>query len=373
MSRFMHCPVTKLVSHNAKLKLARVLLALHSPYFGRINKQPCLPCKLAPQHIWQAHCWLFYFGSQHPSQSMSDHCFVITAYNVSCGCSCTCQQTNLQSFSSGDSLHHRSGSELSLVSCDCRHMRAARLCAEEAHGVWRRVCRGVSRLAWLRVSYVVWRTLSACHHCKADHAVVYLIIAFCTRHHVLSGACQGFLSNGRESVPTLYLVNRMAIALLCCLRPQSDSLIKLLMSAHVFLFRCIYSERSIPEQDAAHHDVMPYCLFWPSLLYLRLAYCLAWLSKSPVLHRWNATKPDITWERFQENKKKELLRLNGVYMKILDSNNVEYHEGRGTLIDAHTVDVDGKRYTVSSSTIEKLSKLDVSNTDFLHIDEVAGY
>lgn len=60
---------------------------------------------------------------------------------------------------------------------------------------------------------------------------------------------------------------------------------------------------------------------------------------------WNATKPDITWERFQENKKKELLRLNGVYMKILDSNNVEYHEGRGTLIDAHTVDVDGKRYT----------------------------
>lgn len=47
-----------------------------------------------------------------------------------------------------------------------------------------------------------------------------------------------------------------------------------------------------------------------------------------------------------ENKKKELDRLNGVYLKILKNNNVEYHEGRGRLLDAHTVDVDGKQFTV---------------------------
>ena len=70
--------------------------------------------------------------------------------------------------------------------------------------------------------------------------------------------------------------------------------------------------------------------------------------------RWDSTRPGITWERFMDNKRKELDRLNGVYMKILDSNNVEYHEGRGKLIDAHTVDVDGKRFTVRDTPVPAL-------------------
>ena len=47
-----------------------------------------------------------------------------------------------------------------------------------------------------------------------------------------------------------------------------------------------------------------------------------------------------------ENKDKELDRLNGVYGRILKNAGVEFIEGRGRIIDAHTVDVDGKRYTV---------------------------
>ena len=49
-----------------------------------------------------------------------------------------------------------------------------------------------------------------------------------------------------------------------------------------------------------------------------------------------------------QNKNKELDRLNGVYMKLLNNAGVEYIEGRGTVVDAHTVEVNGKRYTVSS-------------------------
>ena len=49
-----------------------------------------------------------------------------------------------------------------------------------------------------------------------------------------------------------------------------------------------------------------------------------------------------------DNKNKELDRLNGVYMKLLDSAGVEYIEGRGTVVDAHTVEVNGQKYTVSS-------------------------
>lgn len=48
-----------------------------------------------------------------------------------------------------------------------------------------------------------------------------------------------------------------------------------------------------------------------------------------------------------QNKNKELDRLNGVYMKLLNNAGVKYIEGRGTLVDAHTVEVGGKQYTVS--------------------------
>ena len=54
----------------------------------------------------------------------------------------------------------------------------------------------------------------------------------------------------------------------------------------------------------------------------------------------------MAWKRLMDNKNKELDRLNGVYMKILDGAGVAYHEGRGKIIDAHTIDVDGKRFTV---------------------------
>ena len=37
-------------------------------------------------------------------------------------------------------------------------------------------------------------------------------------------------------------------------------------------------------------------------------------------------------------------------MKILANNKVDYHEGRGKLLDAHTIDVDGKTFTVRDAT-----------------------
>lgn len=46
-------------------------------------------------------------------------------------------------------------------------------------------------------------------------------------------------------------------------------------------------------------------------------------------------------------KNEELKRLNGVYDKLLSKAGVKFIEGRGKIIDAHTVDVDGTRYTVS--------------------------
>ncbi|CAM6017421.1 unnamed protein product [Sphagnum balticum] len=61
---------------------------------------------------------------------------------------------------------------------------------------------------------------------------------------------------------------------------------------------------------------------------------------------------DITfnWKRLIANKTREILRLNGVYKKILASAKVEMYEGEGKVLDAHTValttpDGEVKRFT----------------------------
>jgi DNA-binding transcriptional regulator YhcF (GntR family) len=56
-----------------------------------------------------------------------------------------------------------------------------------------------------------------------------------------------------------------------------------------------------------------------------------------------------------QNKNKELDRLNGVYMKLLNNAGVKYIEGRGTVVDAHTVEVDGKQYTVSHTEVSHVA------------------
>jgi len=47
--------------------------------------------------------------------------------------------------------------------------------------------------------------------------------------------------------------------------------------------------------------------------------------------------------RFIENKNKEILRLNGVYKNMLGNAGVELINGFAKLVDAHTVEIDGKK------------------------------
>ncbi len=55
------------------------------------------------------------------------------------------------------------------------------------------------------------------------------------------------------------------------------------------------------------------------------------------------------WMFFLAKKRKELDRLHGVYMNMLQKAGCDMFEGRGTVVDAHTVEVNGKRYTVRAS------------------------
>ncbi|XP_017630687.2 glutathione reductase, chloroplastic [Gossypium arboreum] len=63
------------------------------------------------------------------------------------------------------------------------------------------------------------------------------------------------------------------------------------------------------------------------------------------------TEPKHDWSTLMANKNAELQRLTGIYKNILNKAGVTLIEGRGKIVDPHTVDVDGKLYTASNILI----------------------
>lgn len=66
---------------------------------------------------------------------------------------------------------------------------------------------------------------------------------------------------------------------------------------------------------------------------------------------WDVGEMAHDWKRLIERKNTEIDRLNGIYLRLLKDAGVELIDGRGKLIDAHTVEVAGKRYTAGTILI----------------------
>ena len=62
---------------------------------------------------------------------------------------------------------------------------------------------------------------------------------------------------------------------------------------------------------------------------------------------WTVGESRFDWQALIASKDKEIARLNGIYRKILDGAKVDIVEGYATVEDAHTVVVNGKRYTAA--------------------------
>lgn len=60
---------------------------------------------------------------------------------------------------------------------------------------------------------------------------------------------------------------------------------------------------------------------------------------------WTVGDVSFDWPTLRDNKTKEIERLNGIYDRMLGNAGVEIIHGRGTVVDAHTVEVAGKQYT----------------------------
>ena len=60
---------------------------------------------------------------------------------------------------------------------------------------------------------------------------------------------------------------------------------------------------------------------------------------------WTVDNPRFDWDKLLTNKNKEIKRLNGVYKRILDNAGVEIMDGRATIVDEHTVSINGNKFT----------------------------
>ena len=60
---------------------------------------------------------------------------------------------------------------------------------------------------------------------------------------------------------------------------------------------------------------------------------------------WTVPEPTFSWPALIEAKNREIARLEGIYEKLLANAGVTLMQGRATLADAHTVELNGKRIT----------------------------
>ncbi len=66
---------------------------------------------------------------------------------------------------------------------------------------------------------------------------------------------------------------------------------------------------------------------------------------------WDSDVPAFNWATLRDNKKEEISRLNGIYRNMLDGVKVDTIDGRGRIVDAHTVEVNGQNYTAEKILI----------------------
>ena len=77
------------------------------------------------------------------------------------------------------------------------------------------------------------------------------------------------------------------------------------------------------------------------------SYAAHWREEFEVAqaYGWTTREPRFDWPTLLANKDKEIARLNSVYERVLLVAGVEIMRGRATVLDPHTVELNGRKYT----------------------------
>ena len=95
---------------------------------------------------------------------------------------------------------------------------------------------------------------------------------------------------------------------------------------------------------------------------------------------WTVGSASFDWPTLRDNKTREIERLNGIYEGLLRDAGVRHVEGRAMIIDPHTVEVEGKRYSAENilvatggwPTVPEIpgAKLAVTSNEVFYLDEL---
>lgn len=66
---------------------------------------------------------------------------------------------------------------------------------------------------------------------------------------------------------------------------------------------------------------------------------------------WVGAAPTLDWSALKASRAREITRLNGIYLQLLKSSGVQIIEGWASLVDIHTVEVAGQRYSAKNLLI----------------------
>ena len=91
---------------------------------------------------------------------------------------------------------------------------------------------------------------------------------------------------------------------------------------------------------------------------------------------WSITKNGHDWGTLIKAKDKEIARLNGIYKRLLDQAGATIFEARATFIDAHTLDVGGRRITAERIVIATgghPTRLDIPGAEHAIVSDDAFY
>ena len=63
---------------------------------------------------------------------------------------------------------------------------------------------------------------------------------------------------------------------------------------------------------------------------------------------WTGPAPTFDWNVLKANRAREISRLNGVYIQLLETSGVKIIQGWARLIDGHTIEVEGQTFTAKN-------------------------
>ncbi|ADJ64792.1 glutathione-disulfide reductase [Herbaspirillum seropedicae] len=88
-------------------------------------------------------------------------------------------------------------------------------------------------------------------------------------------------------------------------------------------------------------------------------------------------QPSFDWSALMANKDREIAHLNDIYLRLLDNAKVSLHRGFAKVEDAHTVNVDGQRFTARHILVATGGRPDkpaipgaelgITSDDFFHL------